>query len=862
LLLAVMLVVYANLAFATGDYVPGEVLVQYKSSVSTSMRNISRGHLRAGMKQRFSKFRVEQWNLPKGVSVELAVQQLETDPNVMFAEPNYRRYPHVIPNDPKLGQQWAFQNTGQTINSPDLVVVGTAGADMGLFAAWNTTTGSANVIVAVIDDSVDINHADLYANIWTNKGEIAGNGIDDDGNGYIDDVHGWDFRKNDNDPSADTGLAVGQEEGHGTAVAGCIGAMGNNGIGVVGVNWNVQIMPLKFSNDVATELAAMQYAINNGAHIVNASWGGAQFSHAESGGIQLLQNAGILLIAAAGNSDTNNDIVADYPSGLLNPNILSVAASDYNDTLATFSHYGPTSVDIAAPGVDIYTTMSPYGSLHFGDSYTAGLRYDYTSGTSFSAPYVAGIAALIKAQNPAATFQEMKGRILAGAKPQPSMRGFFAVSGIANAANAVALTVPQPVLVIRDVTWNDGASGNANGWPDPGETISFDVSLENVWGAATGISAIITPLSANWRASTASTTYPNLLTDAYANSNIPFSMTIDAYATGHQVYQFRLDITAAGGYAVSRFYQMGLGNLQKASVYNGTLMATPYDDFQVFHVDVPAGASNVTMTTTSGQNVDLLVNPLHPPQFDYQNYAQGGVDAYTQASVGATGAETISFPLSTGAGYYVTVIDATKSGLAGQVNNYPYTVLVNYTLPNNTAVITIPGRTQSVQVVAALGTVDSAAVTVASNTPAGITVIDGLINYTVRVPTVGATVTTTLTLSQVVPSNAVLYKVDLAGVYTLIPSSRWSINANGSVSLQLTDGGTYDLDGLPNGVIVDPVVVAIPAPAASVAAASGGKGGCSIDVRGIGENHIVDPTLPMLVLFSVMFVIRRKLGLG
>ena len=233
---------------ATGDYVPNEILVQYKVGVSAQARNALLSRVKANVKQQFSKFAVEQWRLPQGASVDATVKQLNADPNVAFAEPNYRRYPHVIalPNDPGFGQQWALQNTGQTINNPAGSVVGTPGADMNVITAWATTTGSANVIVAVIDDSVDVNHADLYANIWTNLGEIAGDGIDNDGNGYIDDVHGWDFKGNDNDPSAD----VGTTEGHGTSVAGCIGAVGNNGLAVSGVNQTVSIMPLKFAFDV------------------------------------------------------------------------------------------------------------------------------------------------------------------------------------------------------------------------------------------------------------------------------------------------------------------------------------------------------------------------------------------------------------------------------------------------------------------------------------------------------------------------------------------------------------------------------------------------------------------------------------
>ncbi len=644
--------VHAKAETSSADYVPNQILVKYKAGISAAARSVNRRSMRAAVKQQFSKFAVEQWSLPGNVSVEAAVKQLQADPNIEFAEPNYRRYPRAIPNDPSFSQQWAMQNTGQTING---AVVGAANADMNLVTAWNTTTGSANVIVAVIDDSVDITHPDLATNIWSNAGEIAGNSIDDDGNGYIDDVNGWDFLNRDNDPSADVGTA----QGHGSSVAGCIGAVGNNAVGITGVNWAVSIMPLKFGFDVASELAAMQYAIDNGAHIVNASWGGPQYSIAESGGIQLLQNAGILLVVAAGNYDTNNDFVPDYPSSLVNPNILSVAASTPTDTLAAWSHYGATSVDVAAPGETIYTLGSPI----------TGTAYSYLNGTSFSSPYVAGIAALIKANKPTATYQEMKGRILAAVDPQATMQGSLSSGGRANAANALAVAA-QPVIMVRSATWVDGG----NGWPDAGETLDLSVVLENVWQAATAVSATLVSLSPNLSVNNANASYPDLATSAFAASVAPFQVQVAGTATGYQVYKLRLDIAAAGGYTVSRYYTIGLGTLQNGVVYNGTLMSDVYDDVQVFHIDVPAGATNLSFSTTSAQDIDLLVNPTAPAKFDYQLYNAGGINAGTLVAAGITGSETIAIPVPTSTGYYVTVLDAPPAS-----NTYAFTLVATFT---------------------------------------------------------------------------------------------------------------------------------------------------------------------------------------
>jgi len=279
LVLVVMLMLFFVIspaqAVAAGsgkDYVPGQVLVKYKAVTTAAVRSRALRAVGAQPMQHFNQFDVQQVRLPAGVSVEATVRQLEADPSVEFAEPNYRRYFRLIPNDPAFTQQWGLQNTGQLINDVT-PVSGIANADMAMVNAWNSTTGNKNVIVAIIDDSVDIGHPDLYANIWLNPGEIAGNGLDDDGNGFIDDLNGWDFKNNDNDPSAD----VGASEGHGTAVAGVIGAISNNGIGVTGVNWQLSMMPIKFAGDVATELSAIQYAIRMGANIINASYGGRVF---------------------------------------------------------------------------------------------------------------------------------------------------------------------------------------------------------------------------------------------------------------------------------------------------------------------------------------------------------------------------------------------------------------------------------------------------------------------------------------------------------------------------------------------------------------------------------------------------------
>jgi subtilisin-like proprotein convertase family protein len=277
-----------------------------------------------------------------------------------------------IPNDPSFGSLWGLSNNGSQ--------GGLLNADINIEPAWALGTATS-IVTAVIDTGVDYTHPDLASNIWTNTDEVAGNGIDDDGNGFVDDVRGWDFVNNDSDPMDDNG--------HGTHVAGTIGAVGNNGIGVTGVAWTASIMPLKFldqsgSGSLSDAIKAIQYARVNGAKIINASWGGGGLSSALQSAITQFITSGGLFVAAAGNEATNNDVTPSYPANY--QGVISVGASTRTDTRASFSNYG-TSVDVFAPGQSILSTLP-------------GNRYGSLSGTSMATPQVAGALALLWGQNP------------------------------------------------------------------------------------------------------------------------------------------------------------------------------------------------------------------------------------------------------------------------------------------------------------------------------------------------------------------------------------------------------------------------------------------------------------------------------
>ncbi len=344
-------------------------------------------------------------------------------PIAWFEADSLKQIDAAVPNDPQFPQQWDLDNTGQS--------GGTAGCDIDATQAWNITTGSKGVVVAEIDSGVDYTDPDLAANIWTNP--HAGQ------DGFSGDVHGYNFVDNTGDPMDD--------DGHGTFVAGEIGAVGNNGTGVTGVNWNVTIMPLKFldaNGDGYTSdaIRAINYSVMErteygvNVRVINASWCSSLSDPGLNAAIQAAGNAGILFVAAAGNSASNNDLTPQYPASSGLANVVSVAASDSNDRLAPFSDYGANSVNLAAPGVNIYGTLP-------------GGKYGYLSGTSMATPLVAGVAALAWAADPNATVAEVRSALLQGVDKIPALAGKVSSGGVLNAYNTLKLlsapsSVPTP----------------------------------------------------------------------------------------------------------------------------------------------------------------------------------------------------------------------------------------------------------------------------------------------------------------------------------------------------------------------------------------------------------------------------------
>jgi len=345
------------------DYVEGEVLVQFRAAETWDSAQFTATLHGLELARRFDWLSVNQGQVmcllrsPMQTTADL-IAELSQDPTVALVEPNYLRWSTDMrtPNDPRFGQLWGLQNTGQAVNG----FVGAAHADIGFRSAWGLARPSTNeVVVAVIDTGLDLTHPDIVNNLWTNPGEIPNNGLDDDSNGYLDDVHGYDFVNG-------TG-AVTDAGSHGTHVSGTIAASGNNGLGVIGVDFQAHIMALRASMDgtvldTAAIIEALQYAAmmkTRGVNVVaiNASYGGGSSSSTESTAIQAAGNVGIIFCAAAGNDAANHDLAAVYPGNYRLSNMIVIAASDQNDALATFSDYGATTVDLAAPGVNILSCL-------------------------------------------------------------------------------------------------------------------------------------------------------------------------------------------------------------------------------------------------------------------------------------------------------------------------------------------------------------------------------------------------------------------------------------------------------------------------------------------------------------------------
>lgn len=435
-------------------YDPNHFLVQFRPSSNVpAMVGASVGG--ATITRQVTSDGWYQATLGAGADLHSSMQAFQSRSDVLMAAPDFRVSIEAVPNDPSYASEWGLENSGAG---------GLLDADIDASQAWDYGT-STSVVVAVIDSGIDYNHIDLAANIWNNSREVAGNGVDDDGNGYVDDIRGWNFVAHNNNPMDDNG--------HGTHVAGTIGAVGNNGVGVSGVAWQARLMALKFldasgSGMLSDAVSAIDYARTNGAKIINASWGGGGFSSVLQSAIQRFQSAGGIFVAAAGNEASNNALVASYPANYDLANVVSVAASTSYDTLASFSNYG-SNVDIAAPGQSILSTVP-------------GNSYAVYSGTSMATPHVAGAMALLWGQAPALTATQLIDLVMSNTDSVLLSQTVHGRLNVGKAAAKLAAgTVDTVSPYVTAVTWNQSSSG----------LTSADITFSEVVKAASLSSASI-----------------------------------------------------------------------------------------------------------------------------------------------------------------------------------------------------------------------------------------------------------------------------------------------------------------------------------------------------------------------------------
>lgn len=443
---AALLALGAPAALGAG---PQGVLVRFAKGADARERTAARAEAGTRFRQVLPVRGLQLVQPEPGVSARTAIDRLERSPEVLYAEPDLIRKASATPNDGLFGLTWGMRNTGQSVEG----VSGTPGADISAPAAWDRTTGSAAVTVGIVDSGVDATHPDLAPNIWTNPNEIPGNGIDDDGNGLVDDVRGWDWVGGSANPA--------DQNGHGTHVSGTVGARGNDGTGVAGVSWNVKLAALRVldangNGSTSNVIKAYAYASQKGFRVVNASFGGAGYSNAEHDALAAAGNT--LFVAAAGNAGVDNDVTPTYPCSYDLANVICVAATDQNDNLASFgtggSNYGSTSVDLGAPGKNILSAWPAFGCAPQSPPCWA-----YSDGTSMATPHVSGAAALLFSQDPGASLASVRSALLGSVDPKPSLQGKTVTGGRLNVARALAAQSPS-------------GAGGGSGAPAPGAAAS------------------------------------------------------------------------------------------------------------------------------------------------------------------------------------------------------------------------------------------------------------------------------------------------------------------------------------------------------------------------------------------------------
>jgi subtilisin family serine protease/subtilisin-like proprotein convertase family protein len=629
----------AGVTINPSAYSPSDILVQFRTA-EPPQSVLSGTTIGTALNAAAGLYEVD---LQGSVTVEQALAAYRASPAVASAEPDYYLIANSIPNDPQFGQQWYLNNTGQT--------GGTPGADIHAVNAWNTTT-SSSTLIAQMDTGVDYDHPDLYQSIWINQAEIPTSrmknlvDVDHDGlitfadlnnpinqgafkitdvnhDGIIDaadilapmvlnaqgqdtgqggwaypgntqdgdlihpnDFIGWNFVNNTNNPLDDNG--------HGTEVAGIIGAQGNNGVGIAGIDWQAQIMSVKFldasgSGSVSNFIAGLNYAVAHGAKISNNSWDGASYSTSLYQAIANAQSHGMIFVAAAGNEASNNDTTPTYPAGFALNNIVSVTATDQNDNLAGFSNYGGHSISLAAPGVNVFSTLpgKSYGSL---------------SGTSASVPQVTAVLALVWGQHPTWSYTQVINQVLTTVDPLASLAGKTITGGRLDAAAALGL---RPRILTA-----------SSGGPEYNTLSSVRVTFNEPISPAT-----FTPADVLLKAPNGNPITINAVNPVSGSGNTQFDILFATQtAGGNYTMQIGPNVTDAGGNQMVVFNWTF--NLKPTYTYTSTpaMTITPQTYWTVSSLNIPQsmpiGKVILTLNLTYSNDSDLYIHLQAPDGTD------------------------------------------------------------------------------------------------------------------------------------------------------------------------------------------------------------------------------------------------------
>ncbi|MFQ5420969.1 MAG: S8 family serine peptidase, partial [Anaerolineae bacterium] len=452
--------------------------------------------------------RIYRLQLKPGSDVPQVATALTADPDVEYAEPDYIARQADAPDDPRYGEQWALQK-------------------IQIEGAWTVVTGTSAIVIAMVDSGIDLEHPDLVPNLWTNPGEVPDNGVDDDGNGFVDDVRGWNFVSGSND--------VGDDNGHGTLVAGIAAARTDNGTGIAGVCGQCRTMPVKVMqpsgvanySDIA---AGVAYAAAKGARVINLSLGGYANSRALQDAIAYAVSQNVVVVGGAGNDNTSRPF---YPAAY--DDVIAVAGTTISDTRAAFSNYGPW-VDLSAPGEDILTTA-------------LGGDYVQNSGTSMAAAYGAGLAGLLLSLHPDWTPALVRAQLMHTADSidvlNPSYEGQLG-SGRLNAAQAIQ--PPVPILTYAGYSIN----GTSNGRPEFGADVALTVSVYNDWADAQNVTGTLSTADPYVTVVTDTAVFGDISSGQTVANSVPFSTTIDTTAGYNHPIPFTLALSANnGGYTAT-----------------------------------------------------------------------------------------------------------------------------------------------------------------------------------------------------------------------------------------------------------------------------------------------------------------------